>query len=63
LRAEDVKGLYAEAAGRLKGLTGLHGPFEPGASDDLVIHTDTISIEHGVAAVSSVSGDALIHML
>ncbi len=42
----DVKGLYAKAArGEIEHFTGKDGSFEPPASPDLTLETETLSIE------------------
>jgi bifunctional enzyme CysN/CysC len=45
----DPKGLYAKARrGDLKGMTGIDAPYEPPDAPDLVVATDTESVEQSV---------------
>jgi adenylylsulfate kinase len=51
----DVKGLYArQAAGRLKGLTGVDDPYEPPADPDLVLPTQEQTPQESADAVYAV---------
>ncbi|WP_405798411.1 adenylyl-sulfate kinase [Streptomyces sp. NBC_01506] len=48
----DVKGLYArQAAGRLKGLTGVDDPYEPPADPDLRIEAHRQSVDESAGAL------------
>jgi adenylylsulfate kinase len=48
----DVKGLYAKAyAGEITGFTGVDDPYEPPAAPDLVIHTQSETVEQSAARV------------
>ena len=50
--ARDVKGLYKKArAGEIKNYTGIDSPYEAPIKPELVVETDTTSIEEAVAAV------------
>ena len=52
--ARDPKRLYARArAGEISGFTGVDGAYDVPAAPDLVIDTETNSIEHSVATVWS----------
>lgn len=45
----DVKGLYKKArAGEVKNFTGIDSPYERPESADLVIKTETLTVEHSV---------------
>jgi adenylylsulfate kinase len=47
----DVKGLYAkQAAGELKGLTGVDDPYEPPVAPDLRLDTQSLTVEKSVTA-------------
>lgn len=51
-RQRDPKGLYARAAeGTLKGLTGVHTPWEPPRSPALTIHTESRTPESAAADI------------
>ncbi|MGD1224238.1 MULTISPECIES: adenylyl-sulfate kinase [Streptomyces] len=51
----DVKGLYArQAAGRLKGLTGIDDPYEPPLDPALTLETDLQTPEESAASVYAV---------
>ncbi|MGW2523845.1 adenylyl-sulfate kinase [Streptomyces sp. NPDC001617] len=51
----DVKGLYArQAAGQLKGLTGIDDPYEPPVDPDLVLPTQVQTPEESADAVYAV---------
>ncbi|MEU1199220.1 adenylyl-sulfate kinase [Streptomyces sp. NPDC005813] len=51
----DVKGLYArQAAGRLKGLTGIDDPYEPPLDPALTLGTDLQTPEESAASVYAV---------
>lgn len=51
----DPKGLYAKARrGELMHMTGIHSPYEPPVSPDLVIAGGQCSIQQAVAALRSV---------
>ncbi|WAX76374.1 adenylyl-sulfate kinase [Streptomyces sp. KMM 9044] len=51
----DVKGLYAkQAAGELKGLTGVDDPYEEPASPDLRIESQHQTVQESAAAVYAV---------
>jgi len=51
----DVKGLYArQAAGQLKGLTGIDDPYEPPVDPDLVLPTQVQTPEESAGAVYAV---------
>lgn len=46
----DVKGLYKQArAGEIKEFTGISAPYEPPQTADLVVDTETLSVEESVA--------------
>jgi len=48
----DVKGLYArQRAGELSGLTGVDDPYEPPVSPELVLHTETSTLDESVEAL------------
>lgn len=48
----DVKGMYKKArAGQIADFTGVNAPFETPASPDLVINTDTESIEASIERI------------
>jgi len=48
----DPKGLYAKAlAGQLKHFTGVSDPYEPPLAPELVLHTETQSVEESVGQV------------
>ncbi len=48
----DVKGLYKKArAGEIEDFTGISSPYEEPESADLVIRTDTLSLEDSIQAV------------
>jgi sulfate adenylyltransferase len=50
--ARDVKGLYARArAGEISGFTGIDDPYEPPADADVVIDTNTTTLDDAVASV------------
>jgi adenylylsulfate kinase len=50
--ARDVKGLYAKArAGEIRDFTGVQDPYEPPTSPDLVIHTESETVEQSAARV------------
>ncbi|SDW03503.1 adenylyl-sulfate kinase [Nitrosomonas communis] len=50
----DVKGLYRRArAGEVKDFTGISSPYEPPLSPELVVATDSLSLEDCVAQVLS----------
>ncbi|HEX8770656.1 MAG TPA: adenylyl-sulfate kinase [Acidimicrobiales bacterium] len=50
--ARDVKGLYArQRAGEVTGLTGVDDPYEPPLHPDLVVPTQTQSVEESVEIV------------
>lgn len=50
--ARDVKGMWARArAGDLPGFTGVDDPYEPPASPDLVIRTESETVEQSAARV------------
>ncbi|MDX2523216.1 adenylyl-sulfate kinase [Streptomyces europaeiscabiei] len=54
----DVKGLYArQAAGRLKGLTGVDDPYEPPADPALVLPTQDQTPEESAASVYALLAD------
>jgi hypothetical protein len=45
----DVKGLYARAlAGELPNFTGISDPYEPPLAPELVLHTETDSVDQSV---------------
>ncbi|WP_372345347.1 adenylyl-sulfate kinase [Streptomyces sp. KL116D] len=51
----DVKGLYArQAAGQLKGLTGVDDPYEPPADPDLLLETQHQTPAESVGSVHAV---------
>jgi len=51
----DVKGLYARArAGEIRQFTGINDPYEPPERPELVIHTESQSIEVSLAQVLEV---------
>ncbi|MBO1335628.1 adenylyl-sulfate kinase [Streptomyces sp. VRA16 Mangrove soil] len=53
--ARDVKGLYArQAAGRLKGLTGVDDPYEPPVSPDLFLETQDRTPAESAGSVHAV---------
>jgi len=48
----DVKGLYAKAlAGEIKNFTGISDPYEPPLAPELVLHTETQSVDDSVHQV------------
>ncbi|MEU8848973.1 adenylyl-sulfate kinase [Streptomyces sp. NPDC048564] len=48
----DVKGLYAkQAAGELKGLTGVDDPYEPPVAPDLRIDTQSLTVDESASLV------------
>ncbi len=48
----DVKGLYAEQrAGNISGLTGVDDPYEPPLEPEVVVRTETQSLEESVETV------------
>jgi len=48
----DVKGLYKKArAGEIKNYTGIDSPYEPPETPELILDTDSMSIESSVNAV------------
>ena len=48
----DVKGLYAKAlAGQIAHFTGVSDPYEPPLAPELVLHTDTESVDDSVHQV------------
>jgi len=48
----DVKGLYArQRAGELSGLTGVDDPYEPPVRPELVLHTETATLDESVEAL------------
>jgi adenylyl-sulfate kinase len=48
----DPKGLYAKAlAGQIKNFTGVSDPYEPPANPELVLHTETESVDDSVHQV------------
>ncbi len=48
----DVKGLYArQRAGELSGLTGVDDPYEPPVSPEMVLHTETSTLDESVEAL------------
>ena len=48
----DVKGMYKKArAGQIADFTGVNAPFETPARPDLVINTDTESIEASIEKI------------
>ncbi|MFE9423836.1 adenylyl-sulfate kinase [Kitasatospora sp. NPDC006697] len=50
--ARDVKGLYArQAAGHLKGLTGVDAPYEPPAAPDLRVDSHLQTVKESAATV------------
>jgi sulfate adenylyltransferase len=50
--ARDVKGLYARArAGEIAGFTGIDDPYEPPADADVVIDTNTTTLDDAVTTV------------
>jgi adenylylsulfate kinase len=50
--SRDVKGLYArQAAGQIKGLTGVDDPYEPPIAPDARIDTAAQSVEQSVGAL------------
>ncbi|WP_326575919.1 adenylyl-sulfate kinase [Streptomyces sp. NBC_00481] len=54
----DVKGLYArQAAGRLKGLTGVDDPYEPPADPALVLPTQHQTPDESAASVYALLAD------
>lgn len=61
----DVKGLYKKArAGEIADFTGISSPYEAPESPDLVVHTDSQSLEDSIQAVLdflSVRGIVSIH--
>ena len=51
----DVKGLYARArAGEIRQFTGIDDPYEPPENPELVIHTESQSIDESLAQVLEV---------
>ena len=52
LTRRDVKGLYAKAiAGELKHFTGVSDPYEAPESPDVVVDSETESVEQSVAKI------------
>ncbi len=52
LTRRDVKGLYAKAiAGELKHFTGVSDPYEAPENPDVVVDSETESVEHSVAKI------------
>lgn len=50
--ALDIKGLYKKArAGEIKNYTGIDSPYEAPEKPELVVDTDTLSIEESASAV------------
>ena len=50
--ARDVKGLYArQRQGELSGLTGVDDPYEAPLSPELVLHTETATLDESVEAL------------
>jgi adenylylsulfate kinase len=50
--ARDVKGLYKKArAGEIKNYTGIDSPYEAPVKPELVLHTDSLSIEESARTV------------
>jgi adenylylsulfate kinase len=48
----DVKGLYAKAlAGKIKNFTGVSDPYEPPLQPEVVLHTESESVDESVAQV------------
>jgi adenylylsulfate kinase len=48
----DPKGLYAKAlAGEIKNFTGVSDPYEPPLDPEIVLHTETESVDHSVHQV------------
>ncbi len=56
--ARDTKGLYKKArAGLIKNHTGIDSPYEQPINPELVIATDTLTLEQSVATVISLLQD------
>jgi adenylylsulfate kinase len=48
----DVKGLYArQARGELQGLTGVDDPYEPPLTPEVVLHTQSSTVDECVGLV------------
>ena len=58
--SRDPKGLYKKArAGEINGFTGISAPYEAPASPDIVVHSDTQSVEECVATIIAQLGARL----
>lgn len=52
LVARDVKGLYKKAlSGEIKNFTGVSDPYEEPANAEIVVHSDTQSVEESLAQI------------
>jgi adenylyl-sulfate kinase len=48
----DVKGMYAKAlAGQIKNFTGIDDPYEAPENPEIVVHTDTETVDESVAKI------------
>lgn len=58
----DVKGLYAKAArGEIEHFTGKDGSFEPPQQADLVLNTETISVQDAAFELLEAIRDRIVH--